>query len=565
MQNLIQIQDELRSMPMQAVMAYANGQNPQVPPYIALAEMNRRKQMQQGAQQQQQGPQGTIKDRVEQEAGLMHLQQQRQQQAMQAVQGAAMNSAEANPDGGGIAALQGGAGMPQAKAMKAGGITSMASGGTADIDGVTFETDPNDPDRVLWKGMSVPRSMAEYSLRSDRRRMEEGAPNAMRPLDYHPTADSAPKQTPLPPGARQDAEGHFLTSDGRRAIDLIPGAEPLPPVPGTTAGAPTGPVPPAPTKTGPAPLPTDGIGTGSSQSLSLSTRGVGVGVGAPKLDASLGQLPFQNVQEPTRGNVSDQLKDYEGIMGPYLKRAQDAQDAQIQLLRDQQAKRDAGASDAMLRGFFRSGMSGGTGRGWDAFANATRGAQDVSAEQLRLSEDSAKEIAAMQAANATADEQRMGNVYKQGIESLDKQYTTKGGIYGHQIGARAAVQDALIKADASLKGAALSASAHLAAAEKSLQHGDKQEAYHMVTAGINAAAKELADIEKDAANLTSMRPEEQNRIKAARENALAQLHRFQNFAATRLGMPIAASAGTSEQDRIEAAYAAKLKASRGGN
>ena len=38
--NLIQIQEHLKDMPTQAIMAYANGQNPQVPPYMALGEMN---------------------------------------------------------------------------------------------------------------------------------------------------------------------------------------------------------------------------------------------------------------------------------------------------------------------------------------------------------------------------------------------------------------------------------------------------------------------------------------------------------------------------------------------
>jgi hypothetical protein len=50
-------------MPTQAVMAYANGQNPQVPPYIALGELNRRKQME---QQPAQPAQGSVKDQIEQ-------------------------------------------------------------------------------------------------------------------------------------------------------------------------------------------------------------------------------------------------------------------------------------------------------------------------------------------------------------------------------------------------------------------------------------------------------------------------------------------------------------------
>ena len=54
--NLIQVQEHLKDLPMRAIMDYANGKNPQVPPYLALGELNRRKQM---STQAAQPPQGT--------------------------------------------------------------------------------------------------------------------------------------------------------------------------------------------------------------------------------------------------------------------------------------------------------------------------------------------------------------------------------------------------------------------------------------------------------------------------------------------------------------------------
>jgi hypothetical protein len=60
--NLIQIQERLKDLPTQAVMAYANGQNPEVPPYMALGEMNRRKQMEQRAAQ---APDSSVKEKLE--------------------------------------------------------------------------------------------------------------------------------------------------------------------------------------------------------------------------------------------------------------------------------------------------------------------------------------------------------------------------------------------------------------------------------------------------------------------------------------------------------------------
>lgn len=85
--NLIQIQDRLKDLPTQIIMGYADGGNPQVPPYLALGELNRRKQMEQKAAK---APQGTVKENIEQQVGLMSLQKLRQGQMAQqsAMQGA---------------------------------------------------------------------------------------------------------------------------------------------------------------------------------------------------------------------------------------------------------------------------------------------------------------------------------------------------------------------------------------------------------------------------------------------------------------------------------------------
>jgi hypothetical protein len=85
MQNLVKIQEELKNVPLQAVMSYVDGRNPMVPPYLALTELNRRKQIQQSSQAQQQ-PQATVKDQVQQQAGIMALQNQRAQQGMENMQ-----------------------------------------------------------------------------------------------------------------------------------------------------------------------------------------------------------------------------------------------------------------------------------------------------------------------------------------------------------------------------------------------------------------------------------------------------------------------------------------------
>lgn len=86
--NLVQLQEQLKDLPMQAVQSYMNGANPQVPPYLAAAELQRRQSIIKSQQAQQgaaPGKQPSIKEQLEQASGLMGLQNQRAQQGMQQV------------------------------------------------------------------------------------------------------------------------------------------------------------------------------------------------------------------------------------------------------------------------------------------------------------------------------------------------------------------------------------------------------------------------------------------------------------------------------------------------
>jgi hypothetical protein len=78
--NLIEVQDNLKDLRIEDIMAYADGMNPDVPPYLALAEMNRRKRV---AEKAAQPPQGTVKDNIEQQMGVMQLQAAKQKQMAQ--------------------------------------------------------------------------------------------------------------------------------------------------------------------------------------------------------------------------------------------------------------------------------------------------------------------------------------------------------------------------------------------------------------------------------------------------------------------------------------------------
>jgi hypothetical protein len=141
--NLIQIQDKLKSLPndprvMQLLTGYANGQSPLVPPYVALGELNRRKVEAEKNQMQQAGqpPGGTVKDQIEQQAGVMSLKQGQQQQAMQNMvrQGMAgpapvpQNTPQPQAQGQVMAAAGGGLASLAPKGYRSGGVIAFKEG-----------------------------------------------------------------------------------------------------------------------------------------------------------------------------------------------------------------------------------------------------------------------------------------------------------------------------------------------------------------------------------------------------------------------------------------------------
>ena len=81
--NLVAIQEKLKDFPNQTIMAYANGQNPEVPAYMALAELQRRKRMQQGSKEM---PKETVKDRIERESAQQTMPSMEAQQPQQVAQ-----------------------------------------------------------------------------------------------------------------------------------------------------------------------------------------------------------------------------------------------------------------------------------------------------------------------------------------------------------------------------------------------------------------------------------------------------------------------------------------------
>lgn len=192
--NLIQIQDKLKSLPndprvMQMLTAYANGQNPQVPPYLALGELNRRKGEMERMKMEQAGqpPGGTVKDQIEQQAGVMALKQGQQQQAMQrmaqqgAMAGGPVPQGTPQPQ---VQAAAGGLASLAPKAYRSGGIIAFNEAGSVD-EAVeedeekesTLPTDPRELMASLMQEVAGRRNLraptAETPLEARKRMMKE--------------------------------------------------------------------------------------------------------------------------------------------------------------------------------------------------------------------------------------------------------------------------------------------------------------------------------------------------------------------------------------------------------
>ena len=191
--NLVQIQERLKDLPTQAIMGYANGQNPQVPPYLALGELNRRKQMEQKAAQP---PQGTVKDNIEQQVGMMEMQKMRppqmppqmpQQMPQMPPQGApAQPNAQMAMAAGGLARLP-----IREMNFGSGGIVAFAEGG-ASSDQEDSANIPFDPATATRRADFAP---ALQETTSARRFLEAQMGNQDRsniPEEFAPS-----KQTPI--------------------------------------------------------------------------------------------------------------------------------------------------------------------------------------------------------------------------------------------------------------------------------------------------------------------------------------------------------------------------------
>ena len=256
--NLVQINERLKDLPMQVIQQYANGMNPEVPPYLALGELQRRELSQKQmatAQGAQQGPQPSVKEQVEQKAGLMQLQQMQQQQMAQQMQQPRgpmptpagvpqpVDQPEVAMASGGLAAVPM---RPEMFEYARGGIIAFASGGD------TMGTPSPEQQELTGQAAAITDEMVAQR-RNKAKMIEElerklafltnaGAPQAAQVRAQlealKPSAAPAPaaRQTP-PPQTGPQVDAGLLAAAKAKAAPAVEGApRPTPPRPAAPAG-----------------------------------------------------------------------------------------------------------------------------------------------------------------------------------------------------------------------------------------------------------------------------------------------------------------------------------------
>jgi hypothetical protein len=278
--NIVQQQHDLEMMGVPELQKLAQGTNPNVPAYLALAVLNQKMASREKAglaSGAAQGQQRSVAEQVDQKAGLMALDQQKQQQAQQMMAQQAQQTPQAVPEG--VPAPQ-----PQAQAQPAmmasggiarlpidprmtdyaeGGVVAFAAGGeTAPVRTITggksyyldIPETIRDPSVPFYRRIPNPRyaalSKKEFATAAEARQAYDTASTAVsRPAPGEEGIMAAAYKPRMTPGGEQREP--TVPEEAPAGLGALPPAAPKPPaMPGAMPGA--APKPPAmPGATGP--------------------------------------------------------------------------------------------------------------------------------------------------------------------------------------------------------------------------------------------------------------------------------------------------------------------------
>jgi hypothetical protein len=424
--NLVKLQDDLKMLPMAVLQSKAQGQDPQVPPWLATSVLNERMDAQKkaGMAQGAQGPQPSIAEQINQKAGLMALQGQQQQQAQQqmmsqmaqapqpAPQGVPQPEQQPQPQmmaGGGLARL------PVDSRMfdyREGGIIGFQSRGEVPrYPGmIAQEGEGLLPSKTGYEGMdilefikkfgidaynkiknAIPGESTEERLARQKREVYEASVSgqrdkAMAEVDKPEPVDSMT----LPPRPAM-----ALTTP--RTPGGLPSALPKPPAASGALAAPAAPrprvAPPAPPPSGAAP-PT-GIQTALPQ--------------APPAQSELEKLQMEALRNEPKAQTMDEARAERKAAGSELLN-QPAGLAQLARLKQQQEQYEEGKKSRPMENWMRglaSAARGGIGGFGTAYLETAEGNRAADAAQSAYQDKVMTAVEAAQRGEATEEQKAL--------------------------------------------------------------------------------------------------------------------------------------------------------------
>lgn len=404
--NLVQQQEALRTLPIPALQAKAQGQDPDTPPWLAASVLNERVADQQKAELAQgaaQGPTPSVAEQLQQKAGLMALQAQQQQQAQQQMMQQMAQAPQAVPQEVPQPQAQ-----PQAPAMMAGGglarlpvdprMFNYKEGGVIGFDGtsgsqvypgmIAQEGEGLMPAKTGYEGMSILEFIQKFGMDA-----------------YNKIKNAIPGESTDERRARQKREVYEASAQGQRdkAMEEVNRPEPvdsmkLPPRPADprfSAGLASLQKPPP----RPAPAPRSAPAPSAAQPPQPPQA-------APAATSELQGLMMGALKnEPKAMSVAEALAEYNDAMP--ADRRQPAGLEQLARLKQQQAQyeksKESLPMENWMRGLAAAARGGIGGFGYADIENTERG-RAADAAQAAYQDKVMTAVESMRRGEATAEQ-----------------------------------------------------------------------------------------------------------------------------------------------------------------
>jgi hypothetical protein len=388
--NLVKLQDDLKMLPMAALQSKAQGQDPQVPPWLATAVLNERMDAQKkaGLAQGAKGDQPSIAEQLNQKAGLMALQGQQQQQAQQQMISQMAQAPQPAPVNVPQPEQQ-----PQPQMMAQGGLARLnvnprmfdyRAGGIIGFNGVESSDIP--------KTQALDAQRVEAAARAKKIKELQDKVNFLRKAE-------------APQAAQAEAELAALLQPPSRPAAGIPTAlpKPAPPTPPPVAPRPAPRPAPAVNQAAPPPQMTQAAPPATSPGLPSV---------APQSELEKMQMEVLRAKAPDP-TVADAQADYKAATPEALR--QPAGLEQLARLKQQQGQYDESQKDRSFERLMKvlgAGGSGGMGGFGSGYLGAVEGERASDAAQSAYQDKVMTAIEATRRGEATAEQKAV-------LEKLD--------------------------------------------------------------------------------------------------------------------------------------------------